>query len=140
MSEQLEDRVAKLERQNRRLQFALGAVVTVLLGIALVVAFAPQQIPDVIEARAFRVRDQNGALRTSIDLDGLAVIDANETLRAVVSPTGIGLLDANSNLRALMSPAGIGVHDENGTMRGLMRVAALGYYDADGTLLWRAPQ
>jgi len=73
MSEQLEDRVAKLERQNRRLQFALGAVVTVLLGIALAVAFAPQRIPDVIEARAFHVRDQNGALRTSIDLDGLAV-------------------------------------------------------------------
>ena len=89
MSEQLEDRVAKLERQNRRLQFALGAVVTVLLGIALAVAFAPRQIPDVIEARAFHVRDQNGSLRASVDLDGLAVVDANETPVGLVTETDL---------------------------------------------------
>jgi hypothetical protein len=140
MSEQLEERVARLERQNRKLQIALGVVVVVLVGSALVVSFMPREVPDVIEARAFQVRDDNGALRASLGLDGVGVLDANETLRAIVSPTGIGLLDANSNLRALMSPAGIGVHDESGTMRGLMRPAEIGYYDAAGNLLWRAPE
>lgn len=139
MSE-LEQRIAKLERQNRTLQVTLGAVVVALAGAGVAWAFMPQELPEVIEARAFRVRDQNGALRASVGLDGIGVLDANETLRAVVSSTGLGVLDANNKLRALMSPAGIGVHDANGTMRGLMRTAEIGYFDPEGNLLWRAPE
>ena len=137
---ELEQRVARLENQNKKLQLALGAVVTAMLGIAVAYAVMPQQVPDVIEAGAFRVRDHNGALRASVGVDGIGVLDANETLRAVMSSTGLGVLDANNNLRALMSPAGIGVHDANGTMRGLMRVDEIGYYDTEGNLLWRGQE
>ncbi len=140
MSEQLEERVARLERKNHVLQAVLGTFLIIQIGVAIAVVATSEEIPDVIEARAFHVLDANGAMRASVGLDGIGVLDANETLRAVVSPTGIGLLDANAQLRALMSPAGIGVHDETGAMRGLIRVGELGFYDPTGTLLWRAPE
>ena len=140
MSEQLEKRVARLERKNHVLQAVLGTLLIIQIGVAFAVGMTSQGIPDVIEARAFHVVDMNGAMRASVAMDGIGVLDANETLRAVVTPTGIGLLDATHQLRALMSPAGIGVHDETGAMRGLMRVGEIGFYDVDGNLLWRGPE
>ena len=60
MSE-LEQRVANLERQNRKLQFGLVGVVAALLAVPLVGAVMPQEIPDVIEARRFAAKARREA-------------------------------------------------------------------------------
>ena len=57
----IEQRFERLERENQRLKLAGAAVVAVLLAVALVGAVKPQEIPEIIKARAFRVMDENDA-------------------------------------------------------------------------------
>ena len=58
---ELEQRIERLERENRRLKVAGGAVVAVLLGVALVGAVMPLEIPGASEAEAVRVLDEGGS-------------------------------------------------------------------------------
>ena len=57
-------RVQSLERENRRLKLGAGSLVAVLVAVPLVGAVLPAQVPEVIEARAFRVLDEQGTSRT----------------------------------------------------------------------------
>ena len=59
-------RVQRLERDNRRLKLAGGAMAAVLVAVPLVGAALPAQVPEVIEARAFRVLDENGTQRAGL--------------------------------------------------------------------------
>lgn len=80
MSE-LEQRVANLERQNGRLQFGLAAVVALMLAVPLVGALMPQEIPEMIEARAFRVVGENETVRTEMSTTGIFYYDENGAVR-----------------------------------------------------------
>ena len=73
----LESRVDKIERDNRRLKLALGALLLVLAAVPLIGAVMPEQIPDVVRARAFYVEDENGIERVMINSDGIRYRDEN---------------------------------------------------------------
>ena len=56
----IDQRIARVEKQNRRLKWALAAL-CVLAGAALVVGqAAPEDVPDVIRAKEFRVVNERG--------------------------------------------------------------------------------
>ena len=61
----LESRVDKLEQDNRRLKLTVGALLLALAAVPLIGAVMPEQIPELIQARQFRVIDENGTVRQS---------------------------------------------------------------------------
>ena len=63
----LESRVSKIEQDNRRLKLTVGALLLVLA----VTAMMSQRIPDVIQARAFKMIDYDGNVRATMDDFGL---------------------------------------------------------------------
>ena len=70
-------RLDKLEQDNRRLKLALGALLLVMAAVPLIGAVRPEQIPDLIQARAFHAIDGNGTLRAWMDDNGFAYQDEN---------------------------------------------------------------
>jgi|TARA_B100001245_G_scaffold139602_1_gene103895 hypothetical protein len=46
-------RLDKLEQDNRRLKLTLGALLLALAAVPLIGAVMPQEIPEMIQARAF---------------------------------------------------------------------------------------
>jgi hypothetical protein len=46
-------RLDKLEQDNRRLKLTLGALLLALAAVPLIGAVMPQEIPEIIQARAF---------------------------------------------------------------------------------------
>jgi len=87
MSEDLEKRMAKLERENR-IWRAGGIVAFVLVaGLALMGQAAKKEIPDVIETHALRILDKDGRSRISMAVDtdskpGLTLSDKKGDERA----------------------------------------------------------
>ena len=59
----LESRVDKIERDNRRLKLTVGALLLALAAVPLIGAVMPEQVQEVIDARMFRVIDENGNFR-----------------------------------------------------------------------------
>ena len=49
----LESRLSKIERDNRRLKLTVGALLLVMAAVPLIGAVMPQEIPEMIQARAF---------------------------------------------------------------------------------------
>ena len=94
----LESRVDKVERDNRRLKLALGALLLALAAVPLIGAVMPEQIQDVVQARKFEVIGENG------------------TRRAGLNATGIGFADESNNSRAGMNADGIAYFDESGNV------------------------
>lgn len=56
----LERRIERLERENRRLKLIGSVVVAILAVAALAGAVAPQEVAEEIEARMFRIVDDDG--------------------------------------------------------------------------------
>ena len=81
-------RVQRLERDNRRLRLAAGGLVAVLVA-ATVAAVLPAQVPEVIEARAFRVLDENGTPRAGLGAPGLAFYSEDGTIQTTHAPDGL---------------------------------------------------
>ena len=94
----LESRVDKIERDNRRLKLTVGALLLALAAVPLIGAVMPEQIPDVIQARAFQVIDENGTLRTLMDGKTIAYLDENRVTRAQLYTDGFFLSDENGNV------------------------------------------
>jgi hypothetical protein len=128
----LEQRVEKLERENRRLKLAGGAVVAVLLAVGLVGAVMPQEIPEVIEARQFRVIDANGTERVLMIAEGIGYYDENGKERSQMHAEGIAYYDENGENRGRMTAEGIGYFDENGQNRSQMHAGGISYFDENG--------
>ncbi len=129
-------RLDKLERDNRRLKLTVGALLLALAAVPLIGAVMPEQIPEVIQAREFRVIDENGNVLASMSGGASGVIsvrDENGNERAVMHAFGFVYLDENDTIRAAMTDGGIGYHDENGTRRALMAEGIL-YSDQNGTV------
>ena len=59
----IEERVARLERQNRRLKQGLAAVVLVVAGAVIMGATKQTGLGETIEAQAFVVKDKSGKIR-----------------------------------------------------------------------------
>ena len=116
-----ESRVNKLEQDNRRLKLALGALLLVLTVVPLVGAVMPEQVPQVITARQFRV------------------IDATDVVRASISNSGITYYDRNGTKRSNVDDA-INYWDENNTVRILMGDPGIIYADENGNVVWRTPE
>ena len=70
-----ESRVSKLEQDNRRLKLTVGALLLVMAAVPLVGAVMPEQIPQVIEAREFRMIDANGTVLIAINDEGFSYFD-----------------------------------------------------------------
>ena len=94
----LESRVSKLEQDNRRLKLTVGVLLLLMAAVPLIGAVMPEQIPDVIQARAFQVIDENGALRTLMDGKTIAYLDENRVTRAQLYADGFFYSDANGNV------------------------------------------
>ena len=92
----LVERLERVERDNQRLKLVVGALLLVLAAVPLIGAVMPEQLPEVIQAREFRL------------------IDENFETRAVMSHLGIIYRDENYRLRAIMDSEGFSYHDENG--------------------------
>ena len=92
-------RVQRLERDNRRLKLGAGALVAVLVALPLVAAVLPAQVPEVIEARAFRVLDEQGTIRAGLAARGLGFYDEQGTVRAAVAAGQSGLPSTTSRGR-----------------------------------------
>jgi hypothetical protein len=144
----LESRLSKVERDNRRLKLTVGALLLVLAAVPLIGALMfqeipgmalgsfllllaavpligavmPEQIPDVIDARMFRVIDQNGRCRHLMNHQGYAYWDENETIRVGINGTCIFY------------------RGENGTCRVEMDTNGLTHYTKDGNVVWSTPE
>jgi hypothetical protein len=154
----LESRVDKIERDNRRLKLTVGALLLVLAAVPLIGAVMPEQIQQVIQARAFHVVDQNGTQRAVMDEYAIVILDENDNVRAGMSEDGISYVDETGsehaamddngfyaydeggNFRAFMNASGIFYTDENETLRLGMNVDGIRYFDENGIEVWRTPE
>ena len=117
-------RLDKLEQDNRRLKLTVGALLLVMAAVPLVGAVMPEQIPEVIQARAFHAIDGNGMSRAVMGEIGFAYFDVNSTIRAMMDGGSIRVSDENGTIRAMMNVGTIRLSDENGNLRASI--------DADG--------
>ena len=151
-----ESRVSKLEQDNRRLKLTVGALLLVVAGAACAGAMMPEQIPEVIQARAFEVIDENGVRRALMVGEGIFYYGANGATRARMS-NSFEVRDENGEIRAMMNDVSIRVLDENGTLRALIDDKSIAYLDENrvtraqlyadgfflsdenGNVVWRTP-
>ncbi len=94
----LESRLSKVEQDNRRLKLTVGALLLALAAVPLIGAVMPEQIPEVIRARAFQVIDGNGTWRVGLNDLGIGYSNENGIIRAFISEDGFIRFDENGNV------------------------------------------
>ena len=99
---QIEERVGRLERENRRLK-AGGGLVLLLLGSVFLLGQASPDVIDEIKARRISIYDENGKVRATLRSEGLSFYDENGKLRAEMDQTYLSFYDADDKARAGMS-------------------------------------
>ena len=128
-------RVQRLERDNRRLRLAAGCLVALVVAVPLVGAVLPAQVPEVIEAREFRVLDEQGMKRVDLVADGLRFYDEQGTYRVGLGVGGLDFFDEQGTVRAgLGEEDGLRFYDEQGTGRVGLGVGGLDFFDEQGTV------
>ena len=133
-------RLDKLEQDNRRLKLTVGALLLVMAAVPLVGAVMPEQIPEVIRARAFHAIDGNGMSRAVMGEIGFAYFDVNSTIRAMMDGGSIRLSDENGTLRTLMDGKTIAYLDENRVTRAQLYADGFFLSDENGNVVWRSPE
>ena len=133
-------RLDKLEQDNRRLKLTVGALLLVIAAVPLIGAVMPEQIPEVIRARAFHAIDGNGMSRAVMGEIGFAYFDANRTIRAMMDAGSIRVSDENGTLRALMDDKNIAYLDENRVTRAQLYTDGFFLSDENGNVVWRSPE
>ena len=136
----LESRVDKIEQDNRRLKLTVGALLLALAAVPLIGAVMPEQIPEVIRARAFHAIDGNGMSRAVMGEIGFAYFDVNSTIRAMMDGGSIRVSDENGTLRALMDNKNIAYLDENRVTRAQLYTDGFFLSDENGNVVWRTPE
>ena len=121
-------RVQRLERDNRRLKLGAGALVAVLVALPLVAAVLPAQVPEVIEARSFRVLDEQGTVRANLFEDGLLVIDEQGTQRALLGADSLVFYDEQGT-RVTLGGGGLTFYDGQGMPRAALIPDTLTFAD-----------
>ena len=151
-------RVQRLERDNRRLRLAAGCLVALVVAVPLVGAVLPVQVPEVIEARSFRVLDEQGKVRVALRAadgwtDGLAFYDEQrkgklsaflgsdllafydeQGLSAHLSADILGFLGEQGTDVGLSAAGGLFFIDEQGTVRVDLDADGLGFFDEQGAV------
>ena len=133
-------RLDKLEQDNRRLKLTVGALLLVMAAVPLVGAVMPEQIPEVIRARAFHAIDGNGMPRAVMGEIGFAYFDVNRTIRAMMDGDSIRVLDENGTLRTLMDGKTIAYLDENRVTRAQLYADGFFLSDENGNVVWSTPR
>ena len=133
-------RLDKLEQDNRRLKLTVGALLLVMAAVPLVGAVMPEQIPEVIRARAFHAIDGNGMSRAVMGEIGFAYFDVNSTIRAMMDAGSIRVSDENGTLRTLMDGKTIAYLDENRVTRAQLYADGFFFSDENGNVVWRTPE
>ena len=128
----LEERMERLERENRRLKVGMLAVVAVVAGLVCIAATEP--VAKVVRAERFEVVDAEGRVRAGLGLpappaaanlprapyavDALAVLDGSPglTLRDEKGKTRAGLMVSDDGSPSLM------LLDETGKARAMLVV------------------
>ena len=88
MSDDLVQLAGRVQRIERRLKLGTGVLAAVLVA-ATVAAVLPEQVPEVIEARAFRVLDENGTPRAGLGAPGLVFYSEDGTIQTAHAPDGL---------------------------------------------------
>ena len=122
-------RVQRLERDNRRLRLAAGCLVALVVAVPLVGAVLPAQVPEVIEAREFRVLDEQGMKRVDLVADGLRFYDEQGTYRVGLGEGGLDFFDEQGTVRTGLGEARLNFADEQGTLRVTLGADSLGFVD-----------
>jgi len=143
----LEQRLEKLERQIRRLRVTLFGLVAALVLVPLMGTVIPQELPEVIDARAFRVIGEDGHLRVFVHAGGSYYFDEHQKIKAWMDDDGIRYYDENDAIRVFVDARGIWYKDEDGRLRAQLGTdaepsypAAVVLYDAEGNVIWQAPR
>jgi len=98
----LEERLTKLEAQNRRLK--RGAAAGLVAVVAVLCMAQARPLPEALEASQFVLRDAQGRERVRIEV----ARDGNPALN---------MLDQEGRLRSSLGPHGISFYDDTGRMR-----------------------
>ena len=115
----------------------IAAAPAVLVAVATVAAVLSEQVPEVIEARAFRVLDENGTPRAGLGAPGLAFYSEDGTIQtARFGISGLGFFDEQGRQRTALGAYGLTFNDgfkDELEMRARLGVGGLGLYDEHGT-------
>ena len=111
MSDDLVQLAGRVQRIERRLKLGAGVLAAVLVAVATVAAVLSEQVPEVIEARAFRVLDEEGNVIWSAPEQVPEV-----TWKRIVAREFL-VLDELGERRAYLGPGGLEFFDEQGTRR-----------------------
>ena len=98
-NDRIEDRLNRLEKQNRMLRLAVGGLVMAALALGVLGLMRANTIPDLIEARMFRVVDESGgtlvSMRSLVGHGRVVTFDDEGRIRATVS--GFGTVSTFNN-------------------------------------------
>lgn len=154
----LEQRQAELQRSNRRLQIAAGAVM--LTACAFVtMAQTTNTVGQSVDAQQFVLHDSKGKIRGGMGVMpdgsvGFDLEDINGRSRVTVDLTasgipGIDLYDQDGRLRATLAlgpqgTPGLGLYGADGKLRTSLDIPAaktpgLTFYHTDGKPSWGVP-
>ena len=154
----LESKQAELQRTNRRLGTAAGALLLITGALALMGQTATQQ-PQSLEAEQLVLRSSDGKVRGAFGINpdgavGLNLADAKGHTRVTLdisadgSP-GLDFYDSQGRLGATFAlgstgTAGLGLYDAGGKLRTSLDVPAphtpgLVFYHESGQPAWGAP-
>jgi hypothetical protein len=128
----IEERLEKLERQNRRMKLAgLGAMVIAGAFVLMGQASGPRTPPEV-RAKSFVLVDANGETRARLYMSAsgkgpeLDLLDAKGNERLTLDGPGLTLYDVNGKLRAVLAAGSNGtalqLDDANGKVRAHLGV------------------
>ena len=135
----VEFRLERLEQDNRRLNLTVGALLLVMAGAACAGAMMPEQIPQVIEAREFRMIDANGTVLIAINDEGFSYFDEIGRVSTGFSHGEI-LASMSTESSDVIDARMFRVVDENGVVRALMNADSIGYFDENGNVVWGMPE
>jgi hypothetical protein len=96
----LEERISRLERDNRRLKRLLCALILLPLGVLPLIGAGREEKTDVLTVRELIIKDENDTMRGRIvahqdsqkDKTGLAAAKKNEGFNHVVTSMSCALL------------------------------------------------
>jgi len=131
----LESRVNKLEQDNRRLKLTVGALLLVMAGAACAGAMMPEQIPQVIEAREFRMIDANGTVLIAINDEGFSYFDEIGRVSTGFSHGEI-LAAMDTEPPDVIDAHMFRVVDENGVVHASMSADSIVYFGENGNMVW----
>ena len=112
----LEERVNRLERQNRRLKMA--GLIALLALLSVVLMGQAETVPDVIKAKNFVLLDDKGTVRGGMG------VTSHGSLIQLYDPKGT----ARATLGSQNGPAGtaLTLYDEKGAIRATLGVEQIG--------------